>query len=436
MIPYTLHVALLISVCLLFYKLLLQKETFYRLNRVILVFCLALSFVLPLVSIPHQWALRNTQKPVELNAPSEINYDKAVAIVQHNEPIKQQPAKVTPTIKSKTEQAVSFIPVIIKWAFYLYWIGVTAFGLNLLIQLVVLLYRAYTKPVVKDGKFRIIELDGDKAPCSFGNNIFINPEKYDWETYNQILLHEKVHIEQRHSLDIFIAELVLVLQWFNPFAWLYRTEVENNLEFLTDDAVLGHKEVERSSYQMSLLKVSAPHLSLGITTNYNQSLLKKRIVMMNAKKSNLNTMWKYFFLVPLMGLLVCAFNNPAAYSQARTESHVREHDGQRQDRSTGSWFANIKKDDKINIEFKGDDNDESHNWSSSSTFMLSELSALPKDLKGDFTLKREAGTVTFNGRFDGDQGYGHYKFVADKSFDEFIKSQGILNVEDLFYGKP
>src|ERR1700735_3046791 len=65
MIPYILHVALLISVCLLFYKLLLQKETFYRLNRVVLVFCLALSFALPIIPVPQQWALRESATPAE-----------------------------------------------------------------------------------------------------------------------------------------------------------------------------------------------------------------------------------------------------------------------------------------------------------------------------------------------------------------------------------
>src|SRR5688572_5198754 len=119
--------------------------------------------------------------------------------------------------------------------FTVYWLGVGIFLVNFLVQIIVLLYRAYSRPVIKDGKFRIVELSGDKAPCSFGNNIFINPEKYDWDTYNQILQHEKVHIRQGHTMDILIAELVLIFQWFNPFAWLYRREVESNLEFLTDD---------------------------------------------------------------------------------------------------------------------------------------------------------------------------------------------------------
>ncbi|ASU33713.1 M56 family metallopeptidase [Mucilaginibacter xinganensis] len=447
MIPYILQVALLLTVSILFYKILLQRETFYQLNRLVLVCCLALSFGVPFIPIPQQWALRSSERPVGvynqpvvLPQPVAVQSQGAAAALQAVKSI----AVPAPTDKSKVavkttpppsvaEPQVPFIQKMAKWLFYLYWIGVVAFGLNLLLQLVVLLYQAYTKPVIKDGKFRIIELTGDKAPCSFGNNIFINPEKYDWDTYSQILLHEKVHIQQGHSFDILLAELVLVLQWFNPFAWLYRSELENNLEFLTDDAVLGHKEIERESYQMSLLKVSAPHLSLGITTNYNQSLLKKRIVMMNAKKSNIHIMWKYFFLVPLLGVLACAVNNPVAYSQVtKVKAKSLRQNHYNIDRSAGVWFATIK-NEKVNIEFKSDDDD--HNWSNSSGFLLSEFPALPKDQKGDFTLKREAGSVLFNGKFEGNEGYGHYKFTVDKTFTEYLKQEGVAemdNDDDLF----
>jgi len=466
MIPYILHVALLITVCLLFYKVLLQKETFYRLNRMVLVFCLAFSFILPLISVPQQWSLREGTKTPEVN-PTQSPAPEPVADVPEGQgqsiqpvvkvnpvivaptnvttakPVKAAapaPAKAAPasTATTNTQTITQQLPTwqtALKWMFYLYWIGVAAFGLNLLLQLVVLLFHAYTRPYIRDGRFRIVELTGDKAPCSFGNNIFINPEKYDWDTYSQILLHEKVHIEQRHSLDIIIAELVLVLQWFNPFAWLYRKEVENNLEFLTDDAVLGHKEIERSSYQLSLLKVSAPHLSLGITTNYNQSLLKKRILMMNSKKSNIHIMWKYFFLVPLFGALACALNSPAAYSKPADKAFVKVSPNVKpdfkfhfsNDQTEGAWFATIK-GEKIKIEFKSDDDD--HNWSSSSTFMMSEFPSLPRDKKGDFTLKREAGSILFNGKFEGNEGYGHYKFTPDKSFNDYLAQHGISEIED------
>ncbi|MGZ3926175.1 MAG: M56 family metallopeptidase [Mucilaginibacter sp.] len=441
MIPYILHVALLISVCLLFYKIFLQKETFYGLNRVVLLICLGLSFALPLISIPQAWTLRGAPMQNVVSTPppppiTSVEYRQEIAgqvqkSVQKEAIAKLPSVKVQPVVPVRQES--QFIPIATRWLFYLYWAGVAAFGLNLLVQVVVLLYRSYSNPVIMDGKFRIIEVKGDKAPCSFGNNIFINPEKYDWETYNQILMHEKVHIEQGHSFDILLAELVLVFQWFNPFAWLYRGELENNLEFLTDEAVLDHNEVEKSSYQMSLLKVSAPHLALSVTTNYNQSLLKKRIVMMNAKKSNIHTMWKYFILVPLMGGLACALNQTVALGQTKVKTSAKAHKTQLQrnwnsiDRNEGSWFATIK-GEKVRMEFRSDDDD--RNWSSNDDYLLNEFSALPKDKKGEFTLKREAGTMLFNGKFDGDKGYGHYKFTANKEFSDYLNKEGITGIED------
>jgi len=458
MIPYILHVALLISVCLLFYKIFLQKETFYRLNRMVLLVCLGLSFVLPLITIPQAWTLRATPEPAAANSGQQqapamdaqikaqvqdriLSAQKQAQAAQQQTLTKQTPVKVQPTApvqvqaqQTLAEQAKPIWPVVFKWLFYLYWAGAAAFGLNLLLQVVVLIYRAYSNPVILDGKFRIIEVKGDKAPCSFGNNIFINPEKYDWDTYNQILLHEKVHIQQGHSFDIVLAELVLVFQWFNPFAWLYRGELENNLEFLTDEAVLDHNPVEKESYQMSLLKVSAPHLALSVTTNYNQSLLKKRIVMMNAKKSNIHTMWKYFILLPIMAGLACGLNQ-TAFSQAKekTKTKTAAHNQSlhqnwgTKDMSQGTWFATIK-GEKVRMEFRNDEDD--HNWSNNDSFLLSEFSPLPKDTKGDFTLKRDAGTVLFNGKFDGDEGYGHYKFTADKGFTDYLKNEGISGIEE------
>lgn len=440
MIPYILHVALLISICLLFYKIFLQKETFYHLNRVILLICLVLSFALPLITIPEAWALRTPpEQVVAVQQPQQAPqiYPQVQVKIPVQQLPNQKPIVVAPQSVQTTPASAApdkpIWPIALKWLFYLYWAGVAAFGLNLLLQVIVLLYRAYSNPVIRDGRFRIIEVQGDKAPCSFGNNIFINPEKYDWDTYNQILLHEKVHIQQRHSFDILLAELVLVFQWFNPFAWFYRGELENNLEFLTDEAVLGHNDVEKESYQLSLLKVSAPHLALSVTTNYNQSLLKKRIIMMNAKRSNIHTMWKYFILVPLMAGLACALNQ-TAFSQTKkatgsTTVHTKpvHHNWGSEDRTQGSWFATIK-GEKVRMEFRNEGDE--HNWSNSDDFKVSDFSAFPKDTKGDFTLKRDAGTILFNGKFDGDEGYGHYKFSADESFTEYLKGQGITTIDN------
>ncbi|MBF4464264.1 M56 family metallopeptidase [Flavobacterium sp. LC2016-12] len=415
MIPYILYSALILTACLVFYKLLLQKETFFHLNRFVLLSCMALAFILPLVPVPQQFSFRKiaVEKPV-IVAKTPVNANVTPTV-------KEQP--VQPTLVEETKQVIN-IESIVQLLVYLYWFGVIVFGLNFLMQAVILFYRAYSTSVIQDGKFRIIEITGDKAPCSFANNIFINPEKYEWETYNQILLHEKIHIEQKHTIDLLLAEIVLIFQWFNPFAWQWRKTLEINLEFLTDDQMLQQDVVEKESYQFSLLKVAAPQFPLSLTTNYNQSLLKKRIIMMNSKKSNVHTTWKYFFLVPIMVLFACLFNQPAAQSQtlASKEKQGEHSNNQGGMETEGSWFATIK-GNSVSIQFKSDENN------SNSTFQLDEFNDLPKDKQGTFTLTREAGTMTFTGKFEGNNGMGSYKFTANKDYRTAMSKEGI-DLED------
>ncbi|OIV40405.1 M56 family metallopeptidase [Flavobacterium johnsoniae] len=417
MIPYILYTALILSACFIFYKLLLQKETFFSLNRYVLLFCMVLAFTLPLVPVPQQLSFRKNTvtEPVEIakvptvNAASEAVKEKSI-----------QPAAV-----QETTQVIN-VDVLLQIAIYLYWFGVVIFGLNFLMQAVILLFRAYSGSVIQDGKFRIVEITGDKAPCSFGNSIFINPEKYEWETYNQILLHEKIHIKQKHTIDLLLAEIVLVFQWFNPFAWQWRKALETNLEFLTDDQMLQQDAVERESYQFSLLKVAAPQFPLSLTTNYNQSLLKKRIIMMNSKKSNVHTTWKYFFLVPLMVLFACLFNQPAAQSQTLNTigESKQEKVVENEMKTDGNWFAVIK-GNTVEISFKSnEDNNSSH------TFQLSEISSLPRDKQGEFTLTRDAGTMQFTGKFEGDRGMGTYKFIGNKDYSTAMSKEGLDVTKD------
>jgi len=383
MIPYILHVTVIVTVCFLFYKLLLQKETFYQLNRWTLLTCLAVSFALPLLPVPQGWGwtrlprLAVIDPPISVPAPAAAKestaamapntaitpittttaaIDKiptAAATRSSNPPVNSatvNPVKlpsvshpkktilpaspktdellITPVVSAliiqlqqttgvtaSSASATAMLPLILHLLFYGYLLGVVLFGINFLLQLAVLFYQSHANPVIRDGRFRIVETSGNRAPCSFANNIFINPALYDPETYRQILIHEKIHVSGRHTLDILLAEIAVVLQWFNPFVWLYRREVENNLEFLTDQSVLLHRDVERSAYQLSLLRVSAPHLPFCITNNYNQSLLKRRIVMMNSQRSPRQTIWKYFFLLPLLTILVCTLNKPVVFGQ-------------------------------------------------------------------------------------------------------------------------
>ena len=252
MIPYIFHVGILVTGCLIFYKGLLEKETLFKLNRLVLITGIILAFIIPLIPIPQAWSLRDKIYPAE----QQVSVGQQTAI--------DHVLVLSATALTQSEDVLSKVN---SWAFLLYWLGVIIFGINFFIQLVILICRVILNPSVMDKGFRIVELSGDKAPCSFGKSIFINPSKYDWDTYNQILKHEKVHIQQIHLFDILLAEVMIIFQWFNPFAWWYRKEIDNNLEFLTDDNLVNSQNIDRKSYQMSLLKVSAPHFPLGLTTN-------------------------------------------------------------------------------------------------------------------------------------------------------------------------
>lgn len=310
MITYILTTAALIALSLLFYRAFLERETFFRVNRLVLLACLMLSFIIPLVHVPAKFSFRQAQTTKSF---TELQAALTVPVIQAGNQITDISSASTKQGITATTASVTFEDIFtaaVKYVPFIYWAGVAVMAANLLLQIIVLIYRSRKSLVFKDGICRIVEIDDDRAPCSFANSIYINPDKYDLKTYSKILAHEKIHVLQGHSFDLLLAETMLAFQWFNPAAWIYRKDVERNLEYLTDDSLLRDNSFDRSDYQLSLLQVSVPHLALNITTNYNQSMLKKRILMMNARRSTINGVWKYMTLVLLVGVLMCNINEP------------------------------------------------------------------------------------------------------------------------------
>jgi len=315
MLSYLLHSSLLLAGLYLFYWLLLRKESYFQLHRWILLASVVLSLLLPLISIPATWSLWSNptqtwqQKMTatietfddnqkNINAPEQVIASESENTTTNN-PIANENENTPPISPSRF--SISKIIAIV------YWVGVAVFFLSFLVQLILLLVKMQVLPSLKDGTFKIVELNKDEAPYSFWTSIFINPTKYDSETYEQIIAHEKIHIKQAHYLDKLIAEATVIAFWFNPFAWFFRKTLSNNLEYLTDQTML-EEGTPKTQYQMSLLKVSVPQHALNLTTNYNQSFLKNRIAMMNAKKSSARSTWKYFTLLPLLIFAVLSLN--------------------------------------------------------------------------------------------------------------------------------
>ena len=316
MINYLLHSSLLLGTIYLFYWLLLRKETFYKLNRHFLIGSVILAMILPLISIPSWMSIKDDLFKQEailvteiLPPPTTITTETSEeAKVSSDDVILSSRESVIPSAETKTGATSIFSQLNYTKLFWvLYLIGVCVFILTFLIQFIMIILTRSKLQFIQDEEYRIYEMETETPPFSFLKWIFINPTMYEFETYDQILNHEKIHVSQAHYLDKLIAELIVMALWFNPFAWLIRREITNNLEFLTDDTML-EKGTEKESYQMNLLKVSVPQHALSLTTNYNQSILKTRIIMMNSKKSSASSSWKYLFILPLFALSVVTLN--------------------------------------------------------------------------------------------------------------------------------
>ena len=161
-------------------------------------------------------------------------------------------------------------------------------------------------PGKKQNKFNLIETKENIAPFSFFNTIVYNSTLHSSSELDMILKHEKIHATQLHTLDLVLIHLLLIIQWVNPLAWLYKKSLEENLEFIADREVI-HQIPSKKEYQLTLVKVASNNYST-ITNNFYQSLIKKRIVMLNKQTSQSKNLWKTAIILPLLSIFLWSFN--------------------------------------------------------------------------------------------------------------------------------
>jgi hypothetical protein len=282
---FKLSVSLAVVWC--FYQVVLRWLTFYKLNRWYLLGYTLISFLIPFINIGPMFPDGPKGEPVVIQFIPAIGGSPHAAVA-----------------------AASYSAGLSMWTILLW---VLAAGSAVLFARVVVrwvsLVRLRRKARLIGGYgVNIYQVDGPVTPFSFGNAIFINQHLYTEKEWADIILHEYVHIRQRHTVDILIAELVCIVNWYNPFAWLIRYSVRQNLEFIADQQVL-EKGVDRKGYQYHLLKVvGEPRYRLA--NNFNFSSLKRRIIMMNKMRSAKVHLLKLMFLLPLVAVLLVAFRHP------------------------------------------------------------------------------------------------------------------------------
>lgn len=283
---YFLKVAICWLVFYLLYRLLFEKTTFFRLNRMYLLITLLLGLALPLLRI----SLGAAANPEQAS-----NWLPEVVIRANG--IVNQPFTL-PTVTINAANSSSSWNV---W-FWLYWSGVGFCLLRFLTGLIQLrlVYQRGTKQV--EGNYTMVYSPEVKAPFSFMHYLFWPQALKDDELEKACMLrHEETHIQQYHSLDVLLSELIKAMCWFNPLAYRYSQAIRDVHEYLADAAVL--KTANRKQYGHLLIRQSLSGPSIALVNHFSTSQLKKRIHMMMRKKSQGRAQLRYALALPaLIGL--------------------------------------------------------------------------------------------------------------------------------------
>jgi len=297
MLAYFLKINVAIALFYAFYRLFFYKDTFFTWRRVALLCFFAVSAVYPLLNI-QTWI--TAQEPM-------------VAMADLYADIVLPEFTLTP---EKT--TFDWKAILLQMAGFVYWGGVALLAARFLIQLAGIIRLAFRSRKTKIGNTNVHLLKQASGPFSFFHWIFIHPTSHTEDELSEILTHEQTHANQWHSIDVLVSEIVCTFCWFNPFAWLMKREIRTNLEYLADNRVLetGH---DSKAYQYHLLGLSHHKAAATIYNSFNVLPLKKRIKMMNKKRTREIGRTKYLMFLPLAALLMIISNIEAV---ARTTKEV------------------------------------------------------------------------------------------------------------------
>ena len=281
---YALKTSLCLAIIFLFYTLLLKQMTYYTCNRYFLLIFSIFSFIVPFISIN-----------VLVHAPEENTFSFIDKI---------QPIAAHPIIVNSSNAADQLYWQILSAVWFI--VSAVLF-FRLLVQLLSIRKIRSKAILFVDGEAKFYNLSEPVMPFSFFNSIFINQKNYTFSELQRILDHERVHVQQKHTVDVLVTEIICILNWFNPFAWLIRNAVRQNLEFIADHAVLI-KGVDKKDYQYLLLKVTGDSPA-SIANSFTFSSLKNRILMINKTKTSRFHLLKFVLLIPMIIFILLASRN-------------------------------------------------------------------------------------------------------------------------------
>lgn len=264
----------------LVFILFLKNERFFLLNRIYLIAGILTSFILPLISIHYTVVL-----------PAVASYQISSSVSSGNQIVDH-----------------SLIPDIKTILFTLYITGVS-FVVLLAVRQGRSVFRAIKKSeVISLQPVKLIKTPEYTSAFSFFSYVFVNPSVTDVET-KEIMIHELVHIRQKHWFDLLLVELLRTMQWFNPLVWIYVRFIRQNHEYLADEVALQQTS-DPAVYKAVLLNQIVGEPVIRLTNSFNYSPNKKRFYMMKNIITSPYRKMKVLLILPVFALVLYSFAKP------------------------------------------------------------------------------------------------------------------------------
>lgn len=295
LIIYFIKVNLALALFYISYRLLFRNDTFFGLRRITLTGMLLLAFLYQLPDISSWLSTRPSISEV-------ISY---YSTILPKDAIIESVSNADKTVK---ETSTDWITAGTTGLLIIYLSGVLILTIRCMAELINLIvtYRKSKKRTLNG--IKICSIPETEEPYSFFNWIFLPVKQQNSLILDEILQHETAHAQQLHSFDVLLGEFVSIICWINPFVWLFKKEININLEYLADQEVV-YAGYDKKEYQYHLIGMKHSKTAIAnLHNNFSVLPLKKRITMLNKKRTNSVGKVKYLALIPMAAAMLL-FNN-------------------------------------------------------------------------------------------------------------------------------
>ncbi|RYG21311.1 MAG: M56 family metallopeptidase [Chitinophagaceae bacterium] len=263
-----------------FYRLFLQNETFYNLNRYFLLLSTLLSFALPVLQL-------GFLKPAYEHINGELVFVGEIP---------------PPPVEPPSAESLNNPFADLNWFYVFYLLIAFGFAIKLSFSIYKIIHLWMKAKKHNAGEITLIEVNDESTAFSFFNLLFIHPSLANQPS---VLKHEMVHIKQKHSFDVVFFELIQIICWFNPIIHFIKKDIKLLHEYIADE-LTATADVQKHEYALFLIQNSFGLRAQPITNQiFNQSILKRRINMLNKKRTATWARLRLLLALPLTGGMLC-----------------------------------------------------------------------------------------------------------------------------------